>query len=59
MDVIPREELEDKLREANASGRELTVKVGFDPSAPDLHIGHTVVIRKMRHFQQLAYQACL
>ena len=36
--------------------RPLTVKVGFDPSAPDLHLGHTVVIRKMRHFQQLGHR---
>ncbi|MEP6768917.1 MAG: tyrosine--tRNA ligase, partial [Acidobacteriota bacterium] len=34
----------------------LTVKVGFDPSAPDIHLGHTVVLRKMRHFQQLGHR---
>jgi len=55
-DVIPVEELEAKLRRAQASGRPLSVKVGFDPSAPDLHLGHTVVIRKMRHFQQLGHK---
>jgi tyrosyl-tRNA synthetase len=56
VDVVPVEQLADKLRRARASGRPLTVKVGFDPSAPDLHIGHTVVIRKMRHFQQLGHR---
>jgi tyrosyl-tRNA synthetase len=55
-DVIPVEELEAKLRRVQASGRPLSVKVGFDPSAPDLHLGHTVVIRKMRHFQQLGHK---
>ena len=56
VDVIPREELATKLERSLASGRPLTVKVGFDPSAPDLHLGHTVVIRKMRHFQQLGHR---
>jgi len=56
VDVIPREELAAKLERSLVSGRPLTVKVGFDPSAPDLHLGHTVVIRKMRHFQQLGHR---
>ena len=56
VDVIPREELAAKLERSLATGRPLTVKVGFDPSAPDLHLGHTVVIRKMRHFQQLGHK---
>jgi tyrosyl-tRNA synthetase len=56
VDVVPVEELESKLRRAQARGRPLSVKVGFDPSAPDLHLGHTVVIRKMRHFQQLGHK---
>ena len=55
VDVIPAAELEAKLRRSQATGRPLSVKVGFDPSAPDLHLGHTVVIRKMRHFQQLGH----
>ncbi|HHQ49003.1 MAG TPA: tyrosine--tRNA ligase, partial [Acidobacteria bacterium] len=45
-----------KLERAATTGEPLTVKVGFDPSAPDLHLGHTVVIRKMRHFQQLGHR---
>jgi len=56
VDVIPRDELAAKLERSLATGRPLTVKVGFDPSAPDLHLGHTVVIRKMRHFQQLGHR---
>ncbi|MFV2071036.1 MAG: tyrosine--tRNA ligase [Thermoanaerobaculales bacterium] len=56
VDVIPDEQLADKLRRCQKTGKPLTVKVGFDPSAPDLHLGHTVVIRKMRHFQQLGHR---
>jgi tyrosyl-tRNA synthetase len=44
------------LRAKIATGRPLTVKVGFDPTAPDLHLGHTVLIRKMRHFQDLGHR---
>ncbi len=56
VEVIPAEELAAKLRRSRSQRRPLTVKVGFDPSAPDLHLGHTVVIRKMRHFQQLGHR---
>ena len=56
VDVIPAEQLAEKLRRSQVTGKPLVVKVGFDPSAPDLHIGHTLVIRKMRHFQQLGHQ---
>jgi len=56
VDVVRAEDLEARLRSAARAGRPLTVKVGFDPSAPDLHLGHTVVIRKMRHFQQLGHR---
>ncbi len=47
--------LESELRDKLASGRPLRIKVGFDPTAPDLHLGHTVVINKMRHFQELGH----
>jgi len=50
-EIIKLEELEDRLK----LGRPLRVKVGFDPTAPDLHIGHTVVINKMRQFQDLGH----
>jgi tyrosyl-tRNA synthetase len=51
-ELIVEEELVKKL----ASGRKLRVKLGLDPTAPDLHLGHTVVINKLRHFQQLGHQ---
>ena len=51
VDVIRVDDLRSKL----AAGRKLRVKAGFDPTAPDLHVGHTVLIRKMRHFQQLGH----
>ena len=47
---------EDDLRSKLERGRPLRVKAGFDPTAPDLHIGHTVLIRKMRHFQMLGHE---
>jgi tyrosyl-tRNA synthetase len=56
VDVVPIESLEEKLRRSQTTGKPLVIKVGFDPSAPDLHLGHTVVIRKMRHFQQLGHR---
>lgn len=56
VDVVRAEDLEARLVAAEREGRPLVVKVGFDPSAPDLHLGHTVVIRKMRHFQVLGHR---
>jgi tyrosyl-tRNA synthetase len=50
-----KEDLEKKLARSIKTGKSLLVKVGFDPSAPDLHLGHTVVFRKMRHFQELGH----
>src|SRR5210317_2471296 len=50
-EVLPENGLEAKLK----TGRPLVVKAGFDPTAPDLHIGHTVLINKMRQFQQLGH----
>ena len=50
-----RDELKKKLARSLKTGKPLVVKVGFDPSAPDLHLGHTVVFRKMRHFQRLGH----
>ena len=47
---------EDELREKLASGRPLRVKAGFDPTAPDLHLGHTVLINKLRQFQVLGHE---
>ncbi len=56
VDVVPADELKSKLARCMSTGEQLTIKVGFDPSAPDLHLGHTVIIRKMRHFQQLGHR---
>ena len=51
-EVIGLEEIKEKLK----SGKQLTVKAGFDPTAPDIHLGHTVLLRKMRHFQLLGHK---
>ncbi|MDE0101030.1 MAG: tyrosine--tRNA ligase [Bryobacterales bacterium] len=55
--VITEGELRARLEESHKTGRPLRVKAGFDPTAPDLHLGHTVLIRKMRHFQDLGHRA--
>ena len=56
VDVVREAELRAKLERSAASGNPLTVKVGFDPTAPDLHLGHTVLLRKMKHFQDLGHR---
>ena len=59
VEIIPEEELWDKLRDARNSKRSLKVKLGCDPSRPDLHIGHSVVLRKLRQFQDLGHEVIL
>jgi tyrosyl-tRNA synthetase len=56
VDLIDRPDLRRKLQRAADGGSRLNIKVGFDPTAPDIHLGHTVVIRKMKHFQQLGHR---
>src|SRR5262245_4758596 len=56
VDVVRAAELRLKLERSAATGRPLVVKVGFDPTAADLHLGHTVLIRKMKHFQDLGHR---
>src|SRR5713101_4928337 len=56
VEVIQRVELESKLTRALKENRPLRVKAGFDPTAPDLHLGHTVLIHKLKHFQELGHQ---
>lgn len=56
VEVIQLHELEEKLRASAASGRPLRIKAGFDPTAPDLHLGHVVLLQKMRSFQDLGHQ---
>ena len=57
VEIIREEELIAKLKKAQKAGKPLRVKAGFDPTAPDIHIGHTVLIRKMKHFQDLGHTA--
>ena len=56
-EVISEEELAAKLKDCAKHGRPLRIKAGFDPTASDLHLGHTVLIRKMKHFQDLGHTA--
>ena len=56
VDVVRLPELKAKLERSLTTGRPLVVKVGFDPTAPDLHLGHTVILRKMKHFQDLGHR---
>ena len=55
VEVIQRTELESKLTRSLTENRPLRVKAGFDPTAPDLHLGHTVLIHKLKHFQELGH----
>jgi tyrosyl-tRNA synthetase len=54
-EVIRVADLRERLEDSRKTGRPLRVKAGFDPTAPDLHLGHTVLMRKLRHFQQLGH----
>jgi tyrosyl-tRNA synthetase len=56
-EIIPEEELRAKLERSRASGAPLRVKLGVDPTAPDLHLGHTVVLHKLKHFQDEGHTA--
>jgi len=55
VEIIREGELRERLEKARATGKPLRVKAGFDPTAPDLHLGHTVLIHKLRHFQLLGH----
>jgi tyrosyl-tRNA synthetase len=54
-EIIRLSDLRERLEQSRKTGRPLRVKAGFDPTAPDLHLGHTVLMRKLRHFQQLGH----
>src|SRR5580698_4808384 len=56
-EIIRESELRAKLERSRATGKPLRVKLGMDPTAPDLHLGHTVVLRKLKHFQDLGHTA--
>ena len=55
-EIIRASDLRERLEESRKTGLPLRIKAGFDPTAPDLHLGHTVLMRKLRHFQQLGHQ---
>ncbi len=54
-EIIPLDDLRQRLEASAQAGKPLRIKAGFDPTAPDLHLGHTVLMRKLRHFQQLGH----
>jgi tyrosyl-tRNA synthetase len=56
VEILVEKELEEKLEKSLKSGVPLKIKAGFDPTAPDLHLGHTVLIQKLRQFQQLGHE---
>jgi tyrosyl-tRNA synthetase len=58
-EIVPEEDLAEKIRASRETETPLTVKLGCDPSRPDLHLGHTVVLRKLRQFQDLGHRAVL
>ena len=57
--IIDEKDLKEKLEKAEKEGRQLTVKLGLDPSAPDIHLGHTVVLRKMKQLQDLGHKVVI
>ena len=59
VEIIPEEELIDKLKQSIQEKRPMRIKQGFDPTAPDIHLGHTVCLRKLRQFQELGHQVIL
>ena len=59
VEIVPEEELRSKLADAIRTGKPLKVKLGLDPSAPDIHVGHTVVLHKLRQFQLLGHEVQL
>ena len=54
-EIIRLSDLRERLEESRQTGKPLRVKAGFDPTAPDLHLGHTVLMRKLKHFQDLGH----
>lgn len=59
VEIVPENELIEKLKKSKAENRPLTVKLGVDPTRPDLHLGHSVILRKLRQFQDLGHEAIL
>jgi len=59
IEIIEEEELKERLEKGGQKGKELRVKCGFDPSAPDIHLGHYVLLKKLREFQELGHKVLL
>ena len=59
VEIVPEEELIEKLSKSKAENRPLKIKLGVDPTRPDLHLGHSVILRKLRQFQDLGHEAIL
>jgi len=59
VEIVPEPELKEKLERSRKTGRPLRVKLGCDPTRPDLHLGHSVILRKLRQFQDLGHHAIL
>lgn len=57
--ILPENGLEEKLKQAEKENRKLIIKLGFDPTAPDLHLGHAVVLKKLKQFQELGHQVVI
>src|SRR5689334_15358098 len=55
VEIIREQELRERLENSRKTGKPLRVKIGLDPTAPDLHLGHTVVLRKLKHFQDMGH----
>jgi tyrosyl-tRNA synthetase len=55
-EIIPEDEFRNKLEKSEKENKPLTIKAGFDPTAPDIHLGHTVLLRKMKHFQDMGHR---
>ena len=56
VEIVSKEELKERLEKSDREGKPLVIKAGFDPTAPDLHLGHTIVLNKMREFQELGHR---
>src|ERR1700738_2227362 len=54
-EIVPLEALKERIGKSIATGVPMRIKAGFDPTAPDLHLGHTVLLRKLKHFQDLGH----
>src|SRR5450432_1138204 len=54
-EIIRESDLRERIEKSLASGKPMRVKAGFDPTAPDLHLGHTVLMRKLKHFQDMGH----